>query len=150
MDKCELCDKDGDIKSGNHTYCAVHYVENKNEESLYLDLLRIEEGNDIGNTLESQARILEEITKKYPLHLKKYYKERKEQLKTLYQVMNEYSESELHKLADIIDVGFLNEPEDKDELLSILSTLPIQKLKDGLKKLKVLSEKASVDQSQAT
>jgi len=38
MEKCEVCGKDWDIKIGDHCYCAVHYVENENEECLYWDL----------------------------------------------------------------------------------------------------------------
>ncbi|MBS3145913.1 hypothetical protein J4414_03875 [Candidatus Woesearchaeota archaeon] len=135
MDKCEICGEDWDMKSGNHTYCAVHYVENEDEECLYWDLHGIEEGNDIGRTLESQARIWEEIKKKYPEHLKRYYRERKEKLKEHYEEMEKLSESELRRLADIMGVG-LNESEDKEEIILILSTEPLEKIRDGLKKLK--------------
>ena len=133
MDKCEICGKDWDMKVDNHTYCAAHYVENESEECLYWDIYGIMEGNRIGKSEQSSKKILEEIKKKYPDHIKRYEKER---LRELCEEMKKHSESELHRLADIMGVGFLNEPEDKDEIILILSTEPLEKIRDGLKKLR--------------
>ncbi len=76
MDKCEICGKDWDIKvDGKHVYCAKHYVENEDGECLYCDLNNIMQGMNVGKSEESSKKILAEIKKKCPNHLKKYKKE---------------------------------------------------------------------------
>ncbi len=133
MEKCEICGKNWDIKVNNHIYCAVHYVENEGEECLSWDIYGIMGGNRIGKSEQSSKRIFEEIEKKYPEYIKRYEKER---LGELWEELNKLSENELHRLADLMDVGFLNEPEDKDEIVLVLSTEPLEKIKAGLKRLK--------------
>ena len=57
-------------------------------------------------------------------------------MKKSYQFLEDLSKKELMQLAKIIGVGFLNEPEDKEEIILILLTEPIAKLKNDLKKIK--------------
>ena len=49
--------------------------------------------------------------------------------------LKDLSIKELRKLANLIDVGFLNEPEDKDEIILILSTESDGKIEKALKRL---------------
>ena len=53
----------------------------------------------------------------------------------LHDKLNEMSIEKLNKLADLMGIGFLNEPEDKKEMILILSTEKPAKIEDALKKL---------------
>ncbi len=65
-EKCEICEKEPDMKVDNHTYCALHYVENEGKECLRNDLMFVSEESKLGISKESTKRILAEIKKKYP------------------------------------------------------------------------------------
>lgn len=53
----------------------------------------------------------------------------------LYDKLNELSLEQLYKLADLLEVGFINEQEDKEEIILILSTEQPSKIEEALNKL---------------
>ena len=73
MDKCKICGKNGEMKVDNrYTYCIQHYVENEDDECLYWNLNRIMQEAKEGKLKESTKKLLAEINKKCPNHLKRY------------------------------------------------------------------------------
>lgn len=54
----------------------------------------------------------------------------------LWKELHKLSLKELYKLAELARIVFLNEPEDKEELITILGTESSIKIKNALKKLK--------------
>ncbi len=58
--------------------------------------------------------------------------------KSTLEKLNKLTESQLRKLADLMEIGFLNNPDDldKDEIILILQTEQEAKILTALKKLK--------------
>jgi hypothetical protein len=56
--------------------------------------------------------------------------------KPTWNKVNKLSEQELDKLADLMDVGFLNDDLDKDEKVLVLTTESESKILKALKQLK--------------
>ncbi|MFH1802612.1 MAG: hypothetical protein ABH864_04120 [archaeon] len=58
----------------------------------------------------------------------------------LYAKLDGLSERQLHELADVMGIGFVNEPEDKEEVVMVLSMEKLRRIEEGLKKLKNLKK----------
>lgn len=54
----------------------------------------------------------------------------------MFNKLNALSEKELHKLLDLMGIGIMNGPEDKDELILILSIEPERKIISAINELK--------------
>ena len=128
MDKCEVCGEEGDIRAGVHVYCAVHYVENEDEECLFWNFYALMEKQDLSM---HENNLLVEIKKKYPGFMKRYDKTRREEL---YDFLSNLSEKEINSLIELKGIGFLNKT-DKEEKVMILLTEPIKKVESCLIKL---------------
>lgn len=136
MEVCELCDAEVDMMVDSHGYCAKHFVDKDDAECLYWSFHALMQGNFRGRSVQSSKIILDEIKKKHPEFLKKYEKQR---LDEAVDIMNALSEMNLRHLADLMGVG-LNEPFgpplDKEEIILVLSTEPVENVETGLKKLR--------------
>lgn len=72
MQKCEICNQESEMKTDNHEYCSIHYVEKEEKECLYWDLVAIMNHTQIGKSKEVSQKIKELILKKHPDLLNRY------------------------------------------------------------------------------